>query len=170
MAVSLNISKTELIQKMAEELKKLSSIKPPEWAQFVKTGRDKDRPPVRKDWWYTRAASVLLAVWDLGPVGVSKLRRKYGGRKNRGFKPERFYKAGGNIIRKVLQQLESEELIKKDSRGIHKGRVITKKGMALVNSFLPKQLAKKVEEAPEAPAEKPAEKAKPQRKKEKKNG
>ena len=48
----------ELIEKAAEELKKIPEIKPPEWAAFAKTGMHKERPPAKNDWWYLRTASV----------------------------------------------------------------------------------------------------------------
>ncbi len=122
----------ELIEKVAEKLKKIETIKPPEWARFVKTGMHKERPPVRDDWWYVRAAAVLRSVYKLGPIGVSKLRRKYGGLKNRGFASEHFYKGSGSIIRKILQQLEKAGLVKQEEKGVHKGRSLTKQGFELL--------------------------------------
>jgi len=122
----------ELILKAAEELKKIKEIMPPSWADFVKTGMHKERPPVQKDWWYIRAASVLNAINKLGPVGVSKLRTKYGGKKNRGYRPEKFFKGSGNILRKILQQLEKAGFAAKADKGIHKGRIITPAGLALL--------------------------------------
>ena len=68
----------ELILKLKEKLLKRKEIFPPNWANFVKTGAHKERPPVEEDWWYTRIASVLISVAKLGPVGVGKLRVKYG--------------------------------------------------------------------------------------------
>lgn len=112
----------------------------PSWAPFVKTGMHKERPPTNSDWWYIRAASVLRKVHLLGPIGVSKLRTKYGGKKNRGVKPGKFYKSSGNIIRKILQQLEEAKLIKQDIADKHKGRVTTSKGISLLFST-----AKKIE-------------------------
>ena len=125
-----------VIEKLADKLKRLNSIKKPEWADFVKTGSFKERSPVNKDWWFIRSAAILRSVTMLGPIGVSKLRKKYGGKKNRGMKPEKFYLASGSIIRKVLQQLELEELIKKKEEGIHKGRLITKKGLDLIKESM----------------------------------
>ncbi len=122
----------ELIERVAEKLKKIEAIKPPEWAKFAKTGVHKERPPVKDDWWYTRASAILRSVYKLGPVGVSKLRIKYGGIKNRGFASEHFYKGSGSIIRKILQQLEKSELIKQETKGVHKGKVLTKKGLELL--------------------------------------
>ena len=96
----------ELVAKTAEKLKAVAEIKAPEWAQFVKTGVAKDRPPMKDDWWYTRSASMLRKIYILGPVGVSKLRTQYGSKHRRGYSPARFEPASGNIIRKILQQLE----------------------------------------------------------------
>jgi small subunit ribosomal protein S19e len=125
----------ELILKTAEELKKVPEVKPPVWAAFVKTGMHKERPPMNNDWWYLRTASVLRTVYRFGPVGVSKLRTKYGGKKNRGHKKEHFYKGSGNILRKSLQQLEKAGLVKFAEKGVHKGRVITPKGKSFLDKI-----------------------------------
>src|SRR3990170_1323721 len=95
-----------LIEEAAKELQKLPEMAPPSWAICVKTGVQKERAPVRKDWWYIRSAAVLRSIYKLGPIGVSKLRTKYGGRKNRGYAPDKTFRGGGNIIRKILQKLE----------------------------------------------------------------
>ena len=128
-----NISPDKLIAKTSEELKKIESIKAPDWAKFVKTGNHKERPPVDKDWWYIRAASMLRKINLLGPVGVSKLRNKYGGKKSRGSRQEEFRRASGSIIRKILQQLEKAELVEQTKKGAHHGRVLTGKGHSLLN-------------------------------------
>ena len=128
-----DINATKLITKAAEELKK--EIKMPEWAIFVKTGTSRERPPVNKDWWYTRAAAILRKIYINGPIGVSKLRTKYGGKKNRGYKPSKFYKASGKIIRTILQQLEKAGYIKFEEKKVHKGRVVTKKGKSFLDKL-----------------------------------
>ena len=124
---------TELIEKLAEKLKAMPEIKPPEWAAFVKTGHFKERPPVSREWWFVRAASVLNSVKKKGPVGVSKLRTRYGGKKNRGHKKEHFYKGSGNILRKALQQLEKAGFVKFAEKGVHKGRIVTPKGKSFLD-------------------------------------
>jgi len=126
----MRVSKQELVSALADQLKPL--LKKPEWADYVKTGVYKERPPLNSDWWYMRASSILLKVDKLGPVGVSKLRTKYGGKKNRGVRPERFYKGSGSIIRMILQQLEGVGLLKQETRGSHKGRVLTLKAYSLI--------------------------------------
>lgn len=122
----------KLIQLLKEELKKINEIKPPDWSRFVKTGVHKERPPVQPDWWYIRSASILRRIYLNGPVGVSRLRTVYGGKKNRGHKPEHFFKGSGSIIRKILQQLEAAGFIKKVDR---KGRAITEKGRKLLEDL-----------------------------------
>ncbi|MEM1988264.1 MAG: 30S ribosomal protein S19e [Candidatus Woesearchaeota archaeon] len=127
----LDVDANEFIEKLAQELKKVDKIKEPEWAKFVKTGVHKERPPVRSDWWYVRAAAILRKVYKLGPIGVSRLRKIYGGKKNRGMKPEHHYDASGKIIRLILQQLTAAGLIEQVN-GIKKGKVVTKNGKELL--------------------------------------
>ena len=133
MATIYDVTPSELIEKVTEELKKLKEIEPPSWAIYVKTGMSKERPPANKDWWYIRAAAVLRTIYRIGPLGVSKLRTKYGSKKNRGHKPEAFFRAGGNIFRKILQQLEKAGLVRQVAKQRHKGRVITPKGKSLLD-------------------------------------
>jgi small subunit ribosomal protein S19e len=128
-----DVEPRKLIDELAKELEKMPEMKAPDWSEFVKTGVSRDRPPVETNWWHVRSASVLRSVYKLGPIGVSKLRTKYGGRKNRGSKPDKTFKGGGNIIRKVLQGLEKSGFIKQTQIGAHKGRVITTKGKAFVD-------------------------------------
>lgn len=123
---------SKLITQLAIELKSVPEIKAPEWAGHVKTGVHKERPPVDPEWWHTRAAAVLRTVYDKGPVGVSKLRTKYGGAKNRGVKTEHHYKGSGSIARKILQQLEKAGLVEQAQRGSYKGRVVTGKAHSLL--------------------------------------
>ena len=125
----------ELVEKTAQELKKLPEIKAPVWANFVKTGMHKQRPPTEKDWWQIRVASVLRTVYRLGPIGTEKLRTKYGGKKNRGHKQEHFFKGSGSILRKSLQQLEKAGLIKFAEKGVHKGRIVTPKGKSFLDKI-----------------------------------
>ena len=107
-----NVDPTLLIQRTAEELKKGGEIKPPVWSNYSKTGMSKERAPVQDDFWFIRSASIMRKLFTVGPVGTSKLRVKYGSKKNRGVRPERFYQAAGNHIRKILQQLEKAGLAK----------------------------------------------------------
>jgi small subunit ribosomal protein S19e len=129
----LLVDANELNSKVAEELKQQKLVEPVDWSKFVKTGHHKERLPDDADWWFHRSAAILRSIAKLGPVGTQKLRVKYGGKKNRGHKPERFYPASGSIIRKILQQLEKSQLIKQTEKGVRKGRVLTPKGVSFVD-------------------------------------
>jgi len=129
-----DVNPQSLVKRTAEELKKVSAIKPPVWANFVKTGMSRERQPMQNDWWHIRAASVLRRIFKDGPIGTEKLRTKYGGRKNMGMAPEHFFPAGGSHLRKILQQLEKAGLAKQVEKGVHKGRVITPQGMKLLET------------------------------------
>jgi len=171
----------DLVDSVAQKLREIDGFDAPLWAKFVKTGVHKERPPVNPEWWHIRAAAVLRSINNLGPIGVSKLRKKYGGKKDRGYQPSIFKKGSGSIIRKILQQLEEAGLVSKTKDTKHKGRIITPKGVSLLDKTateIKKKMPKKIitpvakkpvkkdkpaEKAPDKPAEKapakPAEKA-----------
>lgn len=118
------------LKKLREYIKKnVPEVKPPEWAKYVKTSAARERPPEDPDWWYMRAASLLRKIYIHGPIGVSRLREYYGGRKNRGVRPEHHYDGAANNIRKILNQLEAAGLVTKSS----KGRDLTRDGRSLMD-------------------------------------
>jgi small subunit ribosomal protein S19e len=123
-----------LIHNNPEDLKKVESIQEPSWIKYAKSSTHKERPSQEKDFWYIRTASILRKIYMMGPIGVSKLRTKYGGLKGRGHKPERFYKGSGSIARKSLQQLEKAGFIQQTIKKGHKGRIITAKGKKFMDT------------------------------------
>jgi small subunit ribosomal protein S19e len=122
----------EFIKGLTEELRKNFSenIKPPAWAEFVKTGVHKSRTPTQSDWWFTRCASVLRKIYVKKTIGVSRLRAEYGGGKNRGSAPVQARSGSGSIVRKILQELESASLVEKNESN---GRRLTAKGVSLLD-------------------------------------
>jgi len=114
---------------------------------------------------FSRTASVLRQIYRFGPIGVSKLRSKYGGKKNRGTKPEHFYKGSGNILRKIIQQLEKEGFVKKDLKSVHKGRSITAKGKKFLDDIAAKISKIQVQQKKEVKKEEPVKKVKGETKK-----
>jgi len=119
-----------LIDRLANYIKEnVKEVSPPEWALYVKTGPSRERPPDNPDWWYVRAASILRKIYLYGPLSINDLRRMYGGRKDRGVKPEHFYPSGGAVIRNILKQLEEAGLISKTE----KGRILTPQGRSLLD-------------------------------------
>lgn len=127
-----DVDPLQLNKSVAAKLKEVEQVQQPDWALFVRTGTHTQRPPVEGDWWYARAAALLITVAKKGPVGVNKLRVKFGGRKRRGHQPAQFRKASGSIIRNALQQLEAAQLIEQKTIQNHKGRVVTGKGHSLL--------------------------------------
>jgi len=126
--------------KLAEALKQVPEFKAPEWLMFVKSSASKERPIEDSDFWYKRAASILRQIYKNEIVGVSRLRTRYGSKKNRGVKPERFVKSGGKIIRTILQQADKAGLTEniKVIRGTKEkkpGRRITAKGKAFLEDI-----------------------------------
>ncbi|MBR9677956.1 MAG: 30S ribosomal protein S19e [Nanoarchaeota archaeon] len=133
MTTVYDVNPNQLIERVKEKLKKYDDIKPTEWAEFVKTGSHKERPPQQEDWWYIRAAAVLRSVYVHGPVGVVRLSKKFGGKKRRGVKKPKFTPASTNILRKILQQLEKAKLVEKNKRG-KPGKVVSKQGRKLLDN------------------------------------
>jgi len=136
-----------LIRRLAYYLKdEVDQITPPAWASMVKTGSHAQRPPQNTDWWFTRCASVLRKVYLKGPIGIQRLRAEYGGRKDKGVRPEHARKGSGTIVRRALQQLEEAKLV--ESLG-NRGRIATKQGRSLLDRLsteLKKELEKQIPE------------------------
>ena len=76
-----------------------------------------------------------------GPIGVSRLRSAYGGRKDYPMRKAHKLKSGGSNIRKILQQLERAGLVTHDL----KGRRITDEGRQLVDAVA-RSLVKEVKQ------------------------
>ncbi len=141
MTTIYDVPADSLISEIAKELKETKTIKQPEWAQFVKTGVDKERRPANPDWWYVRCASLLRRVYIDGPVGINSLKTYYGGKKDRGTSPEKFRQGSGAVIRGALHQLETAGFVRK----VGEGRLVTPEG----KSFLDKASYKLIQEIPE---------------------
>ena len=129
----------EYNNKLADALKEIPEFQPPQWILFVKSGSSRERPIEGKDFWYKRAASILKQIYKKDQVGVNRLRTKYGSKKNRGYTPEEFRKAGGKIIRTILQQSDSAgftEIVKpiKGVKSKKPGRQLTEKGKQFLES------------------------------------
>jgi len=120
-----------LIERLASHLKdEVDVIAPPAWSEFVKTGSRNIRPPANPDWWFVRCASILRKVYVKGPIGIEKLRQEYGGRIDRGAKPEHAAKGSGAIVRNALHQLQKAGLVKPQR---NEGRVVTSEGRRLLD-------------------------------------
>jgi len=126
-----DVSVDKLIENLAEKFEQMPEFKPPEWAPYVKTGVSRQRAPTQENWWFIRAASILRKTYNQPGIGVSRLKKTYGGRKNRGHKPEHTFRASGAIIRRIVKQLETAGFLqpKKNEKGRVVKRLITQKGI-----------------------------------------
>jgi small subunit ribosomal protein S19e len=131
MVTVYDVPAEQLIAKVAVKLREIDTIKPPEWAEYVRTGRHTERAPVQKDWWYTRSASILRKVAIKGPIGTSRLAEEYGGFADRGSRPNKAVKGSRNIARMSIMQLEASGLVAKNK---NKGRIVTSKGQKLLDA------------------------------------
>jgi small subunit ribosomal protein S19e len=133
MTTAYDVPADKLIDRLSRYIKEnVHEVAPPKWADYVKTGSHVERIPQNPDWWYVRSASLLRKMYMNAPLGVSRLRKKYGGRKRSGVKPAHFKKSGGKIIRSIIQQLEQAGLAEKDN---NKGRKVSSKGKSLLDAM-----------------------------------
>ena len=119
-----------LVKETAEKLKGLIK-EPPKYTLYVKSGAGRERPPDNPDFWYERSAAILRQVYINGPVGVERLRVRYGNKKKHVVHRKHFTKAGGSIIRDSLEALEAAGFVKKTK----KGRVIDSKGISFLDKI-----------------------------------
>ena len=146
MATAYDVPAGKLLPPLAEELRKIEAIKPPEWAVFAKTGRHREKSPTNDDWWFIRSAAVLRKVYVYGPIGTTRIAEAFGGKADRGSKPNKAVRGSRSIARLTIQQLETGQLIQKDKDG---GRVVTGKGRKLVDNVSTQLLKELAAENPE---------------------
>ncbi len=135
----------KLIESLANHMKRTPQIQPPSWSQFAKSGSHTQRPPVNRDWWYTRAAAVLRKLYFHGPMGISDLETYFGGRKKTGYGLAHQRPAGSSSIRKCLNQLQAAGYIQKTS----KGRIVTSEGRRLCDRLSTEIFKEIVKQNPE---------------------
>ncbi len=131
MVTVYDVPPERLIDEISKKLKETKEVVEPDWAPFVKTGMHKEKAPLQAHWWFTRVSAILRSVYIEGPIGISRLRGKYGGSQDRGSKPYKAVKGSGAIVRTALKQLEAAGLVKKDN---HKGRIVTPEGRSLLDN------------------------------------
>jgi small subunit ribosomal protein S19e len=130
MANVFEVDSAKLIGAAAAKLKE-KAIAKPAYIDFVKTGPSRERIPESRDFWYVRCSSLLRQVYINGPVGVSKLRTRYGSRIGHRMSRHHHGRAGGSIITDALNSLEKAGYIKKSG----KGREITPAGKSFLDKI-----------------------------------
>ena len=128
---------------LAEKLSDVDGISRPQWADYVKTGVHRERPPTQENWWELRCAALLRKVGREGPIGVNALAQAYGGKKDNGSNPHTPAMGSRHIIRTALQQLNDAGLVEmKETKTVQSvdgdqklfaGRTITAAGHKLLD-------------------------------------
>ena len=143
MPTPYDIPASILIERLAKHLKdEVDEIDPPAWTPFAKTGVHTQKPPTNPDWWFVRCASILRKIYLKGPIGIERIRQEYGGRIDRGARPEHASKGSGAVARNAIQQLQKASLVKAQK---NEGRVVTNGGRQLldrISTELKKELEK----------------------------
>jgi small subunit ribosomal protein S19e len=110
MTTLYDVPTDELLDAVAAKLADEDAIEASEWAQFTKTSTARELPPEQDDFWSVRAASVLRKIAINEPIGIERLRSKYGDSKQGStryrVRPKRGADASGNILRTICQQLD----------------------------------------------------------------
>lgn len=134
----------DFVTAYAAHLKKQGKFQMPEWHDVVKTGKHKEQAPVNPDWVYVRAAGLLRRLCVRPGKGVLYFRHIYGGKINRGNKPEHHTLASGKVIRYVLQELERIGFVAITANG---GRALTPLGQKSITEVAKTLARVQVEEA-----------------------
>jgi len=132
MTTAHDVPGDELVRRATEEVSDLKAVEPPEWGEFSKTGRNRELPPEEDGWWFKRTASLLRKVYVEGPMGVSRLKKSYGGKDRKGMQPSHHEEGSGSVIRTSLQQLEEAGLVEQKGND---GRVVTPEGQKFLDEL-----------------------------------
>ena len=131
MTTHYDVPGEHLIAALANSLKSVEAIQPPQWSDFVKTAVHREQSPSEPDWWYFRSASVLRKIGIVGPIGTERLAKHYSGSRDRGSKPNRSNNGSRKVLRLIMQQLEIAGFIEKSRKG---GRGLTSKGQSILDN------------------------------------
>ena len=131
MTTHYDVPGEHLVGALANSLKSVDAIQPPDWSNFVKTSMHKEKSPTQPDWWYFRTASVLRKIGVNGPIGTERLSRHYSGTRDRGSKPNRSNNGSRKVLRLIMQQLEIAGVVQKSKKG---GRGLTHEGQSVLDN------------------------------------
>jgi small subunit ribosomal protein S19e len=132
MTTVFDVPAKELIDEVAKKLAQDDTFEIPEANLYSKTSVARENPPKNNDWWHIRCASVLRKIYIHNGIGIQLLRAEYGGRRDRGSKPNKAKLGSGTITRRAVQQLEQAGYVSK-IKG--KGRVMTAKGRSFMDNI-----------------------------------
>ncbi|EER04288.1 40S ribosomal protein S19, putative [Perkinsus marinus ATCC 50983] len=115
------------IKAFAAHLKAQGQMEVPKWAEYIKTGTQRELAPYDDDYLYIRAAAIARRIYIRPNIGVGALRKIFGMKSNSGTCRTHFTLGAGKINRFLLQQLEKMGFIAQ-SDAMKGGRIITSLG------------------------------------------
>lgn len=145
MVTVYDVPPNRIIDDVSEKIKEMDEFEMPDWAPYAKTGVHKEKAPTQSDWWYKRVSAIFRSIYVKGPMGISKLRIKYGGKQDRDVAPDKSSKGSGSIARTALQQLEDAGWVEKSDDG----RIITAEGQSLLDNTANEIMKEMAEDNPE---------------------
>ncbi|KAF7682919.1 40S ribosomal protein S19 [Astathelohania contejeani] len=113
----LDVAPAIFISNVSEHLKSNDKVELPIDHDIIKTGSGREMPPMNKDWYYIRSASIvrLLCRDSLKPsstgLTVKFFAKRYGNIKNRGVRPNKHVPADAKIITKILNDLKKSNWV-----------------------------------------------------------
>jgi len=132
-----DVPAADFVAAYAKHLKEQGKLVAPAFAEYCKTAACKELAPVNPDWFYIRAASLARHLY-LRPAGLGALRKVYGCKQRVASRPCRAALASTNILRKILQQLETLKLVEKCPR--KGGRCLSAQGRKELDTIAVKVL------------------------------
>ena len=100
-----DVTSHDFVIAYAAHLKRIGKIEVPKWHELVKTGTSRELAPYDPDWYYIRAAAIARRVYLRGGIGVGAFKRIFGGKINRGTRPETFQTGSGSVCRHILKEV-----------------------------------------------------------------
>ncbi|KAJ9525301.1 hypothetical protein QJQ45_020838 [Haematococcus lacustris] len=133
-----DVSAEDFIKAYSAHLKSNDKLHLPTWVDVVKTGKFKELAPYDEDWYFVRAASILVSLFAAAAaicrrlynrpgIGIGRFQTLFGGRMHRGAAPEKFSKSSGGLVRHIMQSLEEIGILEKCT-SIKGGRKLTASG------------------------------------------
>lgn len=129
------------VEALAKHFEQGHIFKVPEWTDLVKTGSNKQMPPMKSNWYFIRVASIARQVYLHPGASVESLRNRYGQNTNNGSAPFHHGKASGKIIRSALHTLVEIGWATKTEEG----HVISSKGQKQLD-LLAQEVAKNLKQ------------------------
>ncbi|MES1911179.1 MAG: hypothetical protein MHM6MM_003658 [Cercozoa sp. M6MM] len=115
-----SVDAASFVEALAKHLKSTAKITPPAYVDLIKTGTHREMPPIDPDWFYTRAAAIARRIYVRKDAGVGTLAKVFGDVKRNGVRRNHHRDAARGLIRNILKQLETADIVCKTRSGVRR--------------------------------------------------